>query len=156
MMSDSPNFPDRKEGIHEVPFSIRTVIQCWTFSTECSACLLYTSKSDPVVSVQILFRNLYRVNQIHLICRRDCVQQLLRIPMMSGCVHNLSLIHILKKKNVPWHILAPRRGCFGNHLPLRRVRILSGAFLSYGNEVSYTMKKSSRTGKDVYKRQGCW
>lgn len=28
MMSDSPNFPDRKEGFHEVPFSIRTVIQC--------------------------------------------------------------------------------------------------------------------------------
>ena len=44
--------------------------------------------TDPVVSVQILFRNLYRINQIHLICRRDCVQQLLRIPMMSGCVHN--------------------------------------------------------------------
>ncbi len=54
------------------------------------------------------------------------------------------------KKNVPWHILAPRRGCFSNHLPLRRVRILSGAFLSYGNEVSYTMKKSSRTGKDSF------
>ena len=45
------------------------------------------------------------------------------------------------KKNVPWHILAPRRGCFSNHLPLRRVRILIGAFLSYGNKVSYTMKK---------------
>ena len=29
------------------------------------------------------------------------------------------------KKNVPWHILAPRRGCFGNHLPLRRVRFLA-------------------------------
>ena len=26
------------------------------------------------------------------------------------------------KKNVPWHILAPRRGCFGNYLLLRRVR----------------------------------
>ena len=32
------------------------------------------------------------------------------------------------KKNVPWHILAPRRGCLGNHLPLRRVRILAERF----------------------------
>ena len=32
------------------------------------------------------------------------------------------------KKNVPWHILAPRRGCLGNHLPLRRVRILAEHF----------------------------
>ena len=47
-----------------------------------------------------------------------------------------------QKKNVPWHILAPRRGCFSNHLPLRRVRILAERFLSYGNEVSYTMKKN--------------
>ena len=31
-------------------------------------------------------------------------------------------------KNVPWHILAPRRGCLGNHLPLRRVRILAERF----------------------------
>ena len=46
------------------------------------------------------------------------------------------------KKNVPWHILAPRRGCFGNHLPLRRVRILAERLLSYGNEVSYTIKKN--------------
>ena len=45
------------------------------------------------------------------------------------------------KKNVPWHILAPRRGCFGNHLPSRRVRILAERFLSYRNEVSYTIKK---------------
>ena len=49
------------------------------------------------------------------------------------------------KKNVPWHILAPRRGCFGNHLPLRRVRILAELFLSYGNEVSYTIKKRPST-----------
>ena len=47
-----------------------------------------------------------------------------------------------RKKNVPGHILAPRRGCFGNHLPLRRVRILAERLLSYGNEVSYTTKKS--------------
>ncbi len=46
------------------------------------------------------------------------------------------------KKNVPWHIPAPRRGCFSNHLPLRRVRILAERFLSYGNEVSYTIKKT--------------
>ncbi len=45
------------------------------------------------------------------------------------------------KKNVPWHILAPRRGCFSNHLPLRRVRILAERLLSYGNEVSNTMRK---------------
>ena len=32
------------------------------------------------------------------------------------------------KKNVPWHIHAPRHGCFGNHLPLRRVRILAERF----------------------------
>ena len=32
------------------------------------------------------------------------------------------------KKNVPWHILAPRRGCLGNYLPLRRVRILAERF----------------------------
>ena len=44
------------------------------------------------------------------------------------------------KKNVPWHILAPRRGCLGNHLPLRRVRIRVERLLSYGNEVSYTIK----------------
>ena len=36
------------------------------------------------------------------------------------------------KKNVPWHILAPRRGCFGNHLPLRRVRILAERFCVIG------------------------
>ena len=48
------------------------------------------------------------------------------------------------KKNVPWHILAPRRGCLGNHLPLRRVRILVERFLSYGNEVSYTIKNARR------------
>ena len=39
-------------------------------------------------------------------------------------------ICFLIKKNVPWHILAPRRGCFGNHLPLRRVRILAERFCS--------------------------
>ena len=36
----------------------------------------------------------------------------------------------LMKKNVPRHILAPRRGCFGNHLLLRRVRILVARFIS--------------------------
>ena len=45
------------------------------------------------------------------------------------------------KKNVPWHILALRRGCFSNHLPLRRVRILAERLLSYENEVFYTIIK---------------
>ena len=40
--------------------------------------------------------------------------------------------YTMKKKNVPWHILAPRRGCFGNHLPLRRVRILAERFYFIG------------------------
>ncbi len=35
------------------------------------------------------------------------------------------------KKNVPWHILAPSAAAFGNHLPLRRVRILVKHLLSY-------------------------
>ena len=43
---------------------------------------------------------------------------------------------------MPWHILAPRRGCFSNHLPLCRVRILVEYLLSYGNEVSYTIIKA--------------
>ena len=42
-----------------------------------------------------------------------------------------------------WHILALRRSCFGNHLPLRRVRILVERYLSYGNEVSYTIIKTT-------------
>ena len=50
------------------------------------------------------------------------------------------ILFLLIKKNVPWHILAPRRGCLGNHLPLRRVRIRVERLLSYGNEVSYTIK----------------
>ena len=32
------------------------------------------------------------------------------------------------KKNPACRILAPRRGCFGNHLPLHRVRILAERF----------------------------
>ena len=43
------------------------------------------------------------------------------------------------------HHRRKRRGCFGNHLPLRRVRILAELFLSYGNEVSYTIKKRPST-----------
>ena len=54
----------------------------------------------------------------------------------------------MMKKNVPWHILAPRRGCFSNHLPLRRVRILVELFLSYGNKVSYTIKKDDTGSSD--------
>ncbi|WP_419485868.1 hypothetical protein, partial [Gallintestinimicrobium sp.] len=58
------------------------------------------------------------------------------------------------KKNVPWHILAPRRGCFGNHLPLRRVRILAERLLAYGNEVSYTIIKIPQTGDRVTAARG--
>ena len=48
------------------------------------------------------------------------------------------MIYLSRKKNVPWHILAPRRGCFGNHLPLRRVRILAERFCMIGrNFLSY-------------------
>ena len=45
------------------------------------------------------------------------------------------------KKNVPWHILAPRRGCFGNHLPLRRVRILAERFFIVRKRSFLTIKK---------------
>ena len=44
------------------------------------------------------------------------------------------------KKNVPWHILAPRRGCFGNHLPLRRVRILAERFYRMETKFPYDKK----------------
>ena len=44
-----------------------------------------------------------------------------------------------------WHILAPRRGCFSNHLPLRRVRIFasSACFYGIGNSIgiSYSIKR---------------
>jgi len=43
------------------------------------------------------------------------------------------------KKNVPWHILAPRRGCLGNHLPLRRVRILAEHF--YRMETKFPIRQ---------------
>ena len=46
------------------------------------------------------------------------------------------------KKNVPWHILAPRRGCFGNHLPLRRVRILAERF--YRIETKFPIRQKIR------------
>ena len=46
-----------------------------------------------------------------------------------------------------WHILAPRRGCFSNHLPLRRVRIFasSACFYGIGNSIgiSYSIKKEA-------------
>ncbi|MFR5522406.1 MAG: hypothetical protein ACLTIF_08660 [Lachnospiraceae bacterium] len=45
------------------------------------------------------------------------------------------------KKNVPWHILAPRRGCFSNHLPLHRVRILAERF--YRMETKFPYDKNS-------------
>ncbi len=49
----------------------------------------------------------------------------------TGCSNNCTAGRTVKK-NVPWHILAPRRGCFGNHLPLRRVRILAERFYFIG------------------------
>ena len=48
---------------------------------------------------------------------------------------------IVMNKNVPWHILAPRRGCFGNHLPLRRVRILAERFFIVRKRSFLTIKK---------------
>ena len=56
------------------------------------------------------------------------------------------------KKNVPWHILAPRRGCFGNHLPLYRVLIRTERFLSYRNEASYTIKKTGMLSHPGFSR----
>ena len=51
----------------------------------------------------------------------------------ADCSNNYTTRHTAHiKKNVPWHILAPRRGCFGNHLPLRRVRILAERFYFIG------------------------
>ena len=41
-------------------------------------------------------------------------------------------------KNAPCHILAPRRGCFGHHLPLRQVCILAKRSYMIGhNFLSY-------------------
>ena len=45
------------------------------------------------------------------------------------------------KKNVPWHILAPRHGCFSNHLPLRRVRILAERFYRMETKFPYDKKR---------------
>ena len=45
------------------------------------------------------------------------------------------------KKNVPWHILAPRRGCFCNHLPLRRVRIPAERFYFIGHIFLWSKKE---------------
>ena len=45
---------------------------------------------------------------------------------------------------MPWHILAPRRGCFSNHLPLRRVRIFAELF--YWIETQFrSNKKAARS-----------
>ena len=55
------------------------------------------------------------------------------------------------KKNVPWHILAPRRGCFGNHLPLRRVRILAECFCMIGrNFLSYKKSPKRRSCRPAF------
>ncbi len=52
--------------------------------------------------------------------------------------------HGLALKRMCLGILAPRRGCFSNHLPLRRVRILAEHFYRMENEVSYTIKNPVR------------
>ena len=54
---------------------------------------------------------------------------------------NFLLFLFTVKKNVPWHILAPRRGCFSNHLPLRRVRILAERFSFIGRIFLWKKKK---------------
>ena len=61
--------------------------------------------------------------------------------LSNNRMHALRAFYCHEKKNVPWHILVPRRGCFSNHLPLRRVRILAEHFYRMENEVSYTIKK---------------
>ena len=52
------------------------------------------------------------------------------------------------KKNVPWHILAPRRGCLGNHLPLRRVRIPVARFYFIGRIFLWNKKDPLKSGSD--------
>ena len=76
--------------------------------------------------------------------RKNSTSQLKRSAILSQSQCNSDPPRCLFfpiKKNVPRHILAPRRGCFSNHLPLRRVCIPAERFLSYRNEVSYTIKK---------------
>ena len=51
------------------------------------------------------------------------------------------------RKNVPRHILAPRRGCFSNRLPLRRVRIPAERFYRMETKFPYDKKRpASSTG----------
>ena len=76
--------------------------------------------------------------------RKNSTSQLKRSAILSQSQCNSDpprCLFLPRKKNVPRHILAPRRGCFSNHLPLRRVCIPAERFLSYRNEVSYTIKK---------------
>ena len=74
-----------------------------------------------------------------------CIAVIL-LPMIDSLS---GLLWIMVKKNVPRHILAPRRGCFGNHLPLRRVRILAERFCMIGrNFLSY--KKRIRNCPDSF------
>ena len=57
--------------------------------------------------------------------------------MTEQHIGNASVFHDTKK-NVPWHILAPRRGCFSNHLPLRRVRFLAEHFYIEKNATDHS------------------
>ena len=52
--------------------------------------------------------------------------------LSNNRMHALRAFYCHEKKNVPWHIPAPRRGCFSNHLPLRRVRIPAERFYFIG------------------------
>ena len=67
-------------------------------------------------------------------------------------MRNFLIFLFTVKKNVPWHILAPRRGCFSNHLPLRRVRILAERFSFIGR--IFLWKKKSTPQCDVLYRAG--
>ena len=67
-------------------------------------------------------------------------------------MRNFLIFLFTVKKNVPWHILAPRRGCFSNHLPLRRVRILAERFSFIGR--IFLWKKKSTPQCDVPYRAG--
>jgi len=58
------------------------------------------------------------------------------------------ILFLLIKKNVPWHILAPRRGCLGNHLPLRRVRILAERF--YRMETKFPIRQKRTVSQTVH------
>ena len=72
--------------------------------------------------------------------------------LSNNRMHALRAFYCHEKKNVPWHILAPRRGCFSNHLPLRRVRILAEHFYRMETKFPIRQKRVSRVNAAVYDR----